>query len=207
MLLFLASSLDKTLTLLKPLLQNDTALKVAFIANASDNAEGDTWWVTLDRDKFKELGYEVADIDLRTISANELTQILNNTDILHVAGGSVFYLVGLIRKRKLEAIITNAIKSDSVIYTGTSAGSMIVSGSIAMFAFNEEEQPFLDSVPDQKGLGIINFGIIPHCNNAEFVSENEKVVKHLPTSTEPLIFLQDTQAIYVKDDMLKIVSL
>ena len=206
MTLFLASSLDKTLPFLRPLLGNKPATKVALIANASDNATEETWWVDADRNKFRELGYATTNVDLRTISADELTQVLKDVDILHVAGGSVFYLVGLIKKREFENIITDAIKSGSVIYTGTSAGSMIVSRSIAMFAFDEEEKEFLADVPDQKGLGLINFGIIPHCNNAEFVSEYGKIVEHLPIHTEPLIFLQDTQAVWVENDMIKIVS-
>ena len=65
------------------------------------------------------------------------------------------------------------------------------SESIKSFAFDEEDKDFLDSVPDQKGLGLVSFGIIPHCNNTEFVSEYCKIVENLPTNTEPLIFLQD----------------
>ena len=213
--LFLASSLDKTLPLLKPLLKNKPATKVAFIANASDHAEGadpelaegDVWWVNNDRIKFEELGHTVTNVDLRTVSADELKQILEDNDILHVAGGSVFYCMGLIKKRGFETIITNAIKSGSVIYTGTSAGSMIVCPSLAMFAFDAEEQEFLNDVLDQKGLGLINFSIIPHSNNPEFVSEYSKIVEKLPINTEPLLFIQDTQAVWVEDDTFKIVSI
>lgn len=208
MTLFLASSLDKTLPLLKPLLARETPqTKVAFIANASDPSEGDAWWVNFDRDKFKELGYTVTDVDLRIVTSDELTQILKDADILHVAGGSVFYLMGLIRKREFETIIIDAIKNESVIYTGTSAGSMIVCPLLAMFAFDSEEQEFLADVPDQKGLGLINFSIMPHSNNTEFVSEFGKVIANLPIHTEPLLFIQDTQAVWVKNDMLKIISI
>lgn len=207
MTLFLASSLDKTLPLLKPLLQGKSATKVAFIANASDHAEGDTWWVNNDRVKFEELGHTVTNVDLRTITTDELSRVLEDSDILHVAGGSVFYLAGLIRQKGFETIIADAIQSGSVIYTGTSAGSMIVCPSLAMFAFDAEEEPFLDSVPDRKGLGLINFGIMPHSNNPEFVGEFDKVVEKLPINTEPLLFIQDTQVVWVEDESFKIVSI
>lgn len=207
MKLFLASSLDKTLPLLKPLLQDTPATKVAFIANASDNAEGDAWWVHNDREKFKELGYQTTDIDLRAIAAEELQTALVEADILHVAGGSVFYLLGLIRKRGFETIIVDAIKNGSIVYTSTSAGAMIMGPSIAMFAFDEEEKPFLVDVPDQRGLRLINFSIMPHANNPDFAQEFNKVVEQLPVHTEPLLFIQDTQAIWVEDDMFKIVSI
>ncbi|AKM78407.1 MAG: Peptidase family S51 [Candidatus Wolfebacteria bacterium GW2011_GWE1_48_7] len=207
MYLFLASSLDKTLPLLRPLLKNKPATKVAFIANASDNAQEHPWWVDNDRIKFKELGYETTDIDLRTITAEELEQTLADADILHIAGGAVFYLVGLIRKRGLESTIVDTIKNDSIIYTGTSAGAMIMGPSLAMFAFDEEEKPFLADVPDQKGLGIINFSIMPHSNNPEFVNEFGKVVEKLPINTDPLLFIQDTQAVWLENNTFKIVSL
>ncbi len=205
--LFLASSLDKTLPLLKPLLHGKTATKIAFVANASDHAEGDIWWVNNDRIEFEKLGHTVTNVDLRTITADELKQVLTDSDILHVAGGSVFYLMGLIKKRGFEMIITNAVRSGSIIYTGTSAGSMIVCPSLAMFAFDEEESEFLKDVPDQRGLGLINFGIMPHSNNAEFVSEFDKVVEKFPINTEPLLFIQDTKAVWVEDDTFKIVSI
>jgi dipeptidase E len=205
--LFLASSIGKTLSLLKPLLNGRPATKVAFIANASDSAKEEAWWVSNDREKFNELGYKTTDVDLRTITAEELLQTLKDVDILHVAGGSVFYLISLIKKRGFEAILTDAIKKGSVIYTGTSAGAMIMGPSIAMFGFDEEEKPFLADVPNQKGLGLINFSIMPHSNNAEFVSEFNKVVEKLPIHTEPLLFIQDTQAVWVEDDVFKIVSI
>lgn len=208
MKLFLASSIEKTLPLLKPLLTStDPQTKVAFIANASDNAEGEAWWIDSDREKFKELGYELMEVDLRTISADDFQQIINETDILHIAGGSVFYLVGLINKMGFKEILIDAIKSGSVIYTGTSAGAMIMGPSIAMFAFDEEEKPFLADVPDQKGFGLINFTIMPHSNNSEFAGEFKEVVEKLPINTDPLLFIQDTQAVWVEDDTFRIVSI
>lgn len=206
MTLFLASSIDKTLPLLKPLLKERAATKVAFIANASDNAQEHPWWVDGDRNRFAELGYQTTDIDLRTITADELTQALAEADILHIAGGAVFYLVGLINERGFASIITDAIKNDSIVYTGTSAGAMIMGPSIALFAFDEEEKPFLADVPDQRGLEIINFAIMPHSNNIDFAAEFGTVVAKLPTHTDPLLFIQDTQAVWVEDDSFKIVT-
>ncbi|EKD23600.1 MAG: hypothetical protein ACD_81C00213G0005 [uncultured bacterium] len=207
MKLFLASAIDKTLPLLKPLLQNKAATKVLFIANASDNyPTKDAWWVSNDRIKFTELGYKLTDIDLRTTSTGALTQALEDTDILHIAGGSVFYLVGLLREKNLGQSIIDAVKSESVIYTGSSAGSMIISESLALFAFDEGEKEFLDTVPNRRGLGLINFGVIPHCNNPEFASEYAEIIKELSNHAEPLILLHDNQAIWVDNDTLKIIS-
>lgn len=207
MKLFLASSLDKTLSLLKPLLSDVIKTRVVFVANAADPYNKDKWWVDLDRERFKEFGYKITEVDLRNTSKDEFSNILKDADILHVCGGSVFYLINLIRKKNLEEIFIKAIKNEEVIYTGTSAGSIIVSKSIASFSYDEEEKEFIEAVPDKLGLGLINFGIVPHCNNADFIDGNKKTIEYLHKDKNPLIFIQDNQAVWVEDDKFKIISI
>src|ERR1700733_1205534 len=134
MKLFLASSLDKTLPLLKPCIgrQDLSEIKVLFVPNAADPYK-EKWWVDLDRNEFLELGYKVNEVDIRTMGEAEFSKALAEADVLHVCGGSVYYLIDLIRKQNLEQVIIDAVKSDRIIYTGTSAGSIIVSESIAAF--------------------------------------------------------------------------
>jgi len=207
MKLFLASSLDKTLPFLKNLLSHkEIETKVAFVANAADHYE-DQWWVDIDRKKFKELGYQIIEIDLRKISQNEFSNILKDIKILHVCGGSVFYLMNLIREKGLNQIITDAVKNESIVYTGTSAGSIIASHLIKPFSYDEEEKRFISDDTKYSGLGLINFGIVPHCNNVMFIDENKKIIEHLSENIEPLIFIQDNQAIWVENDTFKIVSM
>jgi dipeptidase E len=206
MKLFLASSLDKTLELLEPRLSKPVSQnKVLFIANAADPFE-EKWWVDLDRKKFASLGYEVVETDLRELAPEGLESKLQSVDIIHICGGSVFYLLGILKDKKLAEAIIKAVRSGKVIYTGTSAGSIVVSKSTEIYKHDPDEKKFIDNVSEFSGLGLVDFLIIPHCGQADFVEANKAVTEHLPEFPFPLIFLHDNQVVYVEDGKLEVLS-
>lgn len=204
MKLFLASSADKTLSLLEKQVPN-TGKEVLFVANAADPYT-DRFWVDWDRNKFKELGYQLHEIDLREKVPENLEQLLQTNDILHVCGGSVYYLLALIREKKLERVIVQAIKNETIVYTGTSAGSIIVSEKVRVFSYDKEEEEHVKKVPDHRGLGIINFCIVPHCNNPEFVGAHKRMIEHTPNDPTALFYIQDHQAIWIEDEHMKLLE-
>ena len=205
MKLFLASSADKTVYFLKELIPN-IGRQVLFISNAADPYEGDISWVDRDREAFKKLGYAINEVDLRTLTPDMFKKSIDVADIVHMCGGSVYYIVALLRERDLEQILTDAIISDQVVYSGTSAGSIIVSRSIKAFSYDVEEEEHTWKVPSHAGLGLINFGIVPHCNNGDFVGEHTKMIEQMPNDPTPLFFLHDAQAIWVNGDSLKVLE-
>lgn len=205
MKLFLASSADKTLHLLKEQMPN-VGNKVVFVANAADPYTIDTFWVDWDRDKFKELGYELHELDVRETTPDQLKVLLQENDILHICGGSVYYLVALLRDKELGQTIIEAIKSDTVVYTGTSAGSIIVSENVKAFSYDEEETEHIKKVPDHKGLGILNFGIVPHNNQNDFVEGHKKMVEEMPNDPTALFYIQDHQALWIDGEKMKVLE-
>jgi dipeptidase E len=205
MKLFLASSADKTLQLLQDCNPN-VGKGVLFVSNAADPYQ-DRWWVDADRNKFKELGYQVRELDLRSESPETLDQQLQTANILHMCGGSVYYLISLIRDRGLEGVLVQNISAGTVTYTGTSAGSIILSKNVRMFSTEPEEQPYVAKVPDHKGLGLLNFTIIPHSMNPNYVPEHKKMVEAMPLDPTPLLFINDDQAIYMDGNMMRLVEI
>lgn len=197
MKLFLASSADKTIQLLKDRMP-DVGSSVLFIANAGDPYT-DQFWIEWDRTKFKELGYNLNEVDLREITPEEFEEHLQNNDIVHVCGGSVYYIMGLILEKKLDTILTKAIKNNTVIYTGTSAGSIIVSDSIKAFSYDSDETEYLGKVPNNNGLGILNFSIVPHNNNPDSIPGHRKMVDEMPNDSTALFYIQDNQVVWVDD--------
>lgn len=209
MKLFLASSFDKTISLfLEKMPKQNKNRRVVFIANAADPYEGDKWWVDLDREAFKNNGFEIIELDLRKISQDEFSKRLNSADILHFCGGSVFYLLYLIREKRFENVIKYAVSEGNLIYTGTSAGSMIVANSVKSDSFDgdPEEKEFIGKLPDFNGLGLVNFLIMPHCNSTDFTDNNIKTIKRLPELNTPLIMLYDNQAVWVEDGKMEILE-
>ncbi len=209
MKLFLASAFDKTAKLFKDKVPGGTqGKKVIFIANAADKIKGDKWWLKLDHEAFVKLGCEVVGIDLRDITKLDFTKALEESDIIHFCGGSVIYLIWLIRERGLDKLLTDYVKKEEIIYTGTSAGSMIMAQDMTLCAFDPEEKEFVDKMKDKSGLGWINFMIMPHANNKEMAPGNALMVSELPEieTTQPLIFIYDNQAVWVVDDKFEIIS-
>ncbi len=141
MKLFLASSFAQTSKLLEQRLQKPIkGKKIVFIANPADYSTGDKWWIKADRDAFIKLGCNVIDVDLRTISDKDLKKYLETSDIIHLCGGSVFYTILLIKEKGFDNMIKEFIEKDKIIYSGTSAGSMIVSEDLSLDASDPEEK-------------------------------------------------------------------
>jgi len=205
MKLFLASSIDKTLPLLNKLAPGH-GKNVLFVANAADPYTGDKFWVDSDRNAFKKLGYQIHEADLRETTPQQLEKLLKENNILHICGGSVYYLAALLAEKGLDKTVINAIRNETVVYTGTSAGSIIVSKNLKPFSYDQEEKEFVKKVSDHKGLEIIDFGIVPHCNNPDFINEHQKIIEQMPNDAVPLFFLQDSQAIWVEDDCFKLLT-
>ncbi len=205
MKLFLASSADKTIHKLKEL-SPETGKKVLFITNAADPYTGPHFWVDNDQNKFTELGYELTEFDLNIENPEALEAKLLEADILHVCGGSVYYITNLIRERGFEEIIVSAIKNNQVVYTGTSAGAIIVSKNIKAFSYDEEEAEHIKKIPDHKGLGLIDFTVVPHCNNPDFIPGHKKMVANMPNDPTPLMFLDDDWAVWVDGGKIEILS-
>ena len=204
MRLFLASSFDEVAELLPMKAGSIENKRVLFVANAADNHTGDKWWLKTDKDAFIKLGCEVSDLDLRLVSPKDLEEKLNKADILHFCGGSVIYLASLIKNRDLVKPITDAVRDGKVIYTGTSAGSMLVSEDLTMGIYDPEEEPYAKATKDYSGLGLVNFLIMPHASNPLFQEMNQGAVKHLPENKLPLIFLNDNQAVWVENGKIEI---
>ena len=207
MKLFLASAFDQTATLLGPKLQKDLkGKKVIFIANPADSYEGDKWWVKIDRDAFIKLGCDIVEVDFRVISIEEFKKCLEESDIIHICGGSVFYTMLLLREKGFDKLITEFVRGNKIIYSGTSAGSMIVSVDLSLDALDPDEKKFIDKTKDYSGFGLVDFLIMPHANNEDFADGNAKTIKQLPKYSKSVIFLYDNQVVWVDDNKLEILS-
>lgn len=211
MKLFLASSLDKTLPLLLRRVEKPPReLRVIFIANASDPIQGETWWVGGDRKAFQEAGCNLVELDLRNTSAEELAQHIEESDILHVCGGSVLYILALIRKRGMFNVILEAVKQEKILYTGTSAGSIIAAPSVQLYSYDPEEREASDDLKegleDLSGFAFVNFLVKPHMNNPEHLENAKKLLPHFPEVPLPTIMLHDSQAVWVENGKFEIIS-
>lgn len=74
--------------------------KCAFILTASEAEQGDKWWLREDRDALTSAGFDVFDYTLTGKTSEDVAQALKDADVLFVAGGKTFYLLGQAQKNR-----------------------------------------------------------------------------------------------------------
>ncbi len=206
MKLFLASASNTLPLIASKLLGNGKGGKVIFIENASDNYSGDKWWIKADRDTFVTMGCDVVDVDLRKTDKEAFAMHLKDAAVIHFCGGSVLYLISLIRSQDLGETLIEVVKRGKILYSGTSAGSMIPSNDLGLLAFDDEDAEYAKKMTDFSGLGLVGFLTVPHTNNKDFAKSNIRMIEHLHENLQPLIFIDDTRAVWVEDGKLEILS-
>lgn len=206
MKLFLSSTSEALPLLKKRLPKNGKGVKVLFSENAANPIPGNHFWVKNDKKAFEKMGCKVIEIDLRNISKSEFVKLLNTSNVIHFCGGSAAYLMSLLQNKSFNTPISKMVKAGKLIYSGTSAGSMIATDNLKLITFDEDEKEFIKQMKNHSGLGLANFLLIPHCNQPEFIEYAKSIVGHLPKNLEPLVLISDQEAVWVVDGKFEIIS-
>ena len=117
--------------------------------------------------------------------------------------------MSVIRNGGFEGVIKKYVSEGKIIYTGSSAGSMVVARDLTLSKYDQEELEYIDveKFKNFSGMNLVNFLILPHCGNKDFVESNIAMVEKMPDVDQPLLFIYDNQAVFVEDDSFKIVSI
>jgi dipeptidase E len=177
----------------------DTTL--AFIPTASNVEKGDKWWLIQDLIDLKNLKFKSIDIvDISAIERSLWQSRLEGADVLFFEGGGAFHLMEWINKSGLAEILPELLKTR--VYVGVSAGSMIACKDIILRIFQVLYEEDFDRFADMKGLGLVDFDILPHLNSPYFKKIREENIR------EVIGNMRNMPAIYVLDDnsALKIID-
>ena len=213
--LFLASEIASVLVKLPKLanfLPENT--KVLFVENAAVpyGNPNELSWVKNDREAFLKMGFEVEILDILSFkSEQEIETKLSSFEIIHFCGGNTLYLNYLIHKTRLYSILKEKVTNGKIIYTGTSAGSMVASPDlyeIKNSLLEEIDSKYIEGIErkDYIGLNLVPFLIIPHTNNPDFIPDNIQTIQNLPKYKHPLITLADGQAVWCEGGKFGIVE-
>lgn len=184
-----------------------TECNLVFIPTAANIEAGDKWWLIGDLSKCKELGFKEVDIvDIAAVSREVWQSRLENADVIVVGGGNTSYLMQQIRKSGLAETLPGLLESR--IYVGISAGSMILAPNL-----QEEEMQILYEEPiveigkdENKGLGLVNFLVVPHMNSPYFPKVAELIDKVAKDIDIPLYVIDDQTAIKIIDKNINVVT-
>ncbi len=206
MRLFLSSTSEGLPLLAGKLPKKGRGMKVLFSENAADGIPGDHFWVKNDRKAFEKLGCKVLEADLREVSKKDLVGLLKEADIIHFCGGSPMALLALLQKKGFAALIAKNVRAGKLIYSGTSAGSMLSAKSVKLLTLDPDERESVKQIKGSAGLGFTDFQFLPHGNQKDFVGFVKSLIEHLPKHNQSIVFIHDDQAVWVEDEKFEILT-
>ncbi len=199
MKLFLASTFADSVKLFQQRVHKG---KVLFIANPGDPFKGgnNSYWIKKDYNAFVSNGFEVTKLDLKIIDAREFGLLLKRFDIIHVCGGSAIYILDLLRKKEMDAVLIRAIKK-GLVYTGTSAGSMIMAPNISFCADDEDEIEcgMAGKVKNLEGLNLVPCYLMCHVQDPYYIPSTKNCMDRPPKYKHSILFLRDGFAVWVDE--------
>lgn len=177
-------------------------LQLAYITTAA-NTYKDRWWLDKDREIFKKFGFQMSDVDIEGKAKDELEKILSGTDIIFIAGGNTFYLLEKIQQTEFDILIKTSVEKGA-IYIGSSAGAVVAGPDIEPISLSDDPKA-APSLTSTKGLGFVNFVLIPHFDAKEYLEENFQIYRKYGENFK-LMPLNNDQAVLVEGDEYKIVK-
>ncbi len=203
MLLYLTSSANKTLKELVPFLPKPPqAMTVAFIPTAGDLYE-DKPWQEADRERLKEIGFTVVDVDIKEIKGDVLRKKLEAVDVIFVAGGNTSYLLEQAQQSNFLEIARQLVR-DGKIYIGSSAGSMLAGPNLELDKMYDDGE-FGKELASYDALGLVDFVVLPHADNPAQEPYTKKVLERYNDICK-LKLLNDNQALFVTDNETKLIE-
>lgn len=198
---------DSIIATLRELLGKEFSdTSVAFVPTASNVESGDKWYVIKDLAKFQELKFKSVDIvDMSALTKDVWLPRLKEADILFFEGGNTFHLMRSIEKSGFRDFIPELLKEK--IWVGVSAGSMVTGPDLMLNVSQKIYGEDLNEVENIKGLGLVNFYVLPHFNSKWFPLRTEENIKDATKNIKRKIYvLDDNCAVKVVDGVEEVVS-
>jgi len=178
-------------------------IKIAYIPTAANIEAGDKGWLINDLINLKKAGYSVDIVDISAIPIEIWQPRFEAVNALFFGGGNNFHLMHWVEKSGLKTMLPNLLKTR--VYAGISAGSCIAGPTL----FNSVQNLFGEkyNLKIEKGLGLVNFQVIPHLNSEYFPMirlENLSVASK--GISEPVYAIDDNSAVIVNKDKIEVVS-
>ena len=182
--------------------QDPSDLQMHFIPTAG-NLDDNVWWIDKDRDVLGKMGFNMSELDISQASTEEMQNMLENTDIVYIAGGNTFYLLYQLKESGFDVLLTKYVEEGGM-YAGASAGALVAGVDIEPIATIDEPEK-VKGLKSTKGLDFVNIVPIPHCDMTTRSAYIEAIKKKYDDTFE-LVLLTDDEAIVVEDDLWKLVK-
>jgi dipeptidase E len=125
-------------------------------------------------------GAEFRYIDNSELQAQDETEKLLGSNILVITGGNTFKLLDNLRKSGLDKAIVEFSRKSEFVLAGFSAGALVLTPTIEICNLPNYDENLV-GLKDLTGLGLVDFEVFPHYNEAEhkqLLEEYRKTTKH-----------------------------
>jgi dipeptidase E len=166
--------------------------KFAFIGNAKDLRPPEKQTHST-QTELENVGFNLENLDLRDYfnSQHRLESTLKQYDGVWVGGGDIYYLRYAMEASGFDTFIINLIEN-GFMYGGTSAGAIVA--GLTLDYFEGLEPPNTPKII-YTGLGLIDFTVIPHCENTDYNEYVSNIKLQLEANDEKVVCLKDTQIV------------
>lgn len=177
--------------------------KLAYIPTAANVEPGDKSWLIDDLNNFRKVGFEVDIVDISAVPKEIWLPRLEVAKVLFLGGGNTFHLMYWVKQSGLIESLPKLLTDR--VYAGISAGSCIAGPTIQ----NKVQDLFGEKyeLDIKKGLGLVDFQIIPHLNSPSFEKMRKESLEIASREVkEPVYAIDDNSAISVDDGKVEIIS-
>jgi len=179
--------------------------RVLFVDNAKDyySTEDRAAHVTEKKLEFEEAGFDFYELDLRNYfrSPDNLKQIVNAAHFIFVFGGNTFILRRAFAYSGFDSILTNALKTNDLVYAGSSAGSIIMTNTLRGSEHGDDPYMVPEGYSEEitwDGLGLVYPQIVPHYQSDWFGEAADAMVDYYQQNGMKYETLKDGE-VYIVD--------
>lgn len=173
------------------------------IMNALDGADPEMRQLETERQvtNLAGVGLAARELDLRAYDAESLSAKIGQPDFLRVRGGSVFTLRAALARSGADALITERLGADALVYAGFSAGGCVLAPTLSGLEECDSTEDVLSmyGAVQYDGLGILDRPFVPHLESPKH-SESVTLTRVAATYAQegkPYWGLRDGQALVV----------
>ncbi|UPW04058.1 peptidase E [Rhodococcus pyridinivorans] len=179
--------------------------RIAVIANAADAwpASARAAAVTSEMGPLRSLGFAPEEVDLRDHldDPDSLRQRLSGFTSVWVRGGNTFVLRAQLARSGGDAVLTDLVRSNRLVYGGYSAGACVATPSLRGIEFSDDpdEVAATCGIPVVwDGLGWVENAIVPHAGDSLLADDGiQRTLLYLREHGVEHVALTDDDAIVV----------
>lgn len=187
--------------------------RAAIVMNALDNfPDQRKTWLDGQVQILEARGFSVSELDLRDYFGRSaaLSDRLNEIDLVWANGGNTFVLRRAMKQSGFDHLIAEALRRDTIVYAGFSAGTVICAPSLR--GLETIDKP--DNVPPGydpdviwDGLGLLPFSVVVHYrSDHDEASLAEEEARFYQANAIPYRTLRDGEALVVEGERQEIVG-